>query len=160
MKIHNVEIKQVSSYKYLGVVTDANLSLIPHIEYISNKIQQHIYLADLDLLELVARLSVFQIIILRVMLYWSAAWFSCLSVKLKIPLYNQFQICAKITGQPVAHLFHSSHKKSMLTVYLQTAFLLSPLMENTNFCPPTGDSESLHLIRLKHSFIHLLVLSC
>lgn len=34
---------------------DANLSLIPHIEYICHKIQQHIYFADLDPLELVAR---------------------------------------------------------------------------------------------------------
>lgn len=42
VKIHNVEIKQVPSYKYLGVVIDANLSLIPHIEYICNKILRYL----------------------------------------------------------------------------------------------------------------------
>lgn len=90
---------------------DANLSLIPHIEYICHKIQQHIYFADLDPLELVARLSVFQMIIPRVMLYWSGV---CETKKCIINYRYQFSL---------------------------------PLMENTNFCPPAGDSESLHLNR-------------
>lgn len=41
--IHNEEIKQVSSYKYLGVMIDATLSWTPHLDYICKKIQQRVY---------------------------------------------------------------------------------------------------------------------
>lgn len=62
-----------------------------------------------------------------VMLY--AVWLSSLSVRLRTELYHQLRLCAKITGQPVALLFQTAHKKKkkaspdLLTVIPLTSLL-------------------------------------
>ena len=43
MAIHGIDIEQVPSYKYLGVMIDATLSRSPHIDYICKRVQQRIY---------------------------------------------------------------------------------------------------------------------
>ena len=52
------------------------------------------------------------VLIQSVMLYCSVLG---LSVKDKAKLYNQINICSKINGLPVAHLFQEAHNKSMLS---------------------------------------------
>ena len=41
--VHNAEIEQVSSYKYLGIYVDATLSWSVHVDFICCKVQQRIY---------------------------------------------------------------------------------------------------------------------
>ena len=40
IKIKNIELGQCTSYKFLGVMSDKDLSWKPHVEYISNKISR------------------------------------------------------------------------------------------------------------------------
>ncbi|KAL2103161.1 hypothetical protein ACEWY4_000029 [Coilia grayii] len=48
VKIHNSDIAQVPSYKYLGVMIDQNLTWTDHIDFTCKKIQQRIYISCAD----------------------------------------------------------------------------------------------------------------
>ena len=110
--IHGSTIEQVPSYKYLGVMIDANLSWSSHIDYTCKRIQQRMYsLRRLRSFGASSQiLSIFYMSIVQtVMLYCSrpTAWFNSLSVVYKNKLFSQIKICAKIVGRPVGAVLHS-----------------------------------------------------
>ncbi len=100
--IHNIQIEQLSSYKYVGVYVDAALSWSAHIDYLCSKVQQQIYFlwrlwsfgANTQIL-----LVFFQSVIQSVVQYGMRAWYSYLSVQFKARLARLLSICSKIVGQ-------------------------------------------------------------
>ena len=117
--VHNAEIEQVSSYKYLGIYVDATLSWSVHVDFICGKVQQRIYFlrrlrsfgANKHIL-----LLFFQSIVQSVMQYGISAWFSCLSVQLKTKLTRLLHICSKIVGQTLELHFQAAYTKRMLSL--------------------------------------------
>ena len=167
VSIHGTDIKQVLSYKYLGVMIDTTLSWSSHIEYICKRIQQRIYsLRRLRWFGASSQiLSLFYTSVVQtVLLYCSTAWFNSLSITHKNKLYSQIKICAKITGRPVEavlHSFNEAHTKSMLRLansissdplhVLNGEYQLLPSMRR--FRVPKFKKN-----RLKNSFVHQSVL--
>ncbi len=164
VKIHDSDITQVSTYKYLGVMIDQNLTWTDHIDFTCKKIQQRIYfLRRLRSFGASAQIIFlfFTSVIQSVMLYCSTAWYNSLSVKDKAKLQHQIKICSKIIGRPISHLFQEAHNKSMLrlatcistdiTHILHQEYRLLP--SNRRFRVPFYNRN-----RLKHSFIHQSIL--
>ena len=164
VKIHDSDISQVPSYKYLGVMIDQNLTWTDHIDFTCKKIQQRIYfLRRLRSFGASAQIIFlfFTSVIQSVMLYCSTAWYNSLSVKNKAKLQRQIKICSKIIGLPIENLFQEAHNKSMLrlatcistdithTLYQE----YQPLPSSRRFRVPRFNRN-----RLKHAFIHQSIL--
>ena len=165
--IHGVDIVQVPSYKYLGVMIDNTLSWSHQIDYICKRVQQRIYsLRRLRSFGASSQiLSLFYTSVVQtVMLYCSTAWFNSLSVTYKNKLFSLIKICAKITGRSVdvvLHAFKEAHTKSMLRLansissdplhVLNGEYQLLP--SRRRFRVPTFKKN-----RLKNSFVHQSVL--
>lgn len=133
--------------KYLEVMSDATSAhgLLTCSLFVRSYSITFTFSADSDLLKLLDRSSLcfsnqwF-------MLYCSRAWLSGLSVKLELEakLYRQIQLVQRLLANLWRTHFQATHDKSVLAL----ANSISPSVSwtvRTNFCPPLGDLESLHL---------------
>lgn len=162
--IQNEKIKQVSSYKYLGVMIDHLLSWKDHIESVCKKTKQRIYFlrrlrsfgASGQIL-----LLFFTSVIMSVLQYCNTTWYKCLSTALKSKLLHQMKICSKIVGQPLEKLYESAYHNNILRLannivsdpnhVLNSEYELLPL--NRRYRVPR-----FNRVRLRHSFVHQSIL--
>ncbi len=92
--IHNRKIRQVKTYKYLGVMIDNMLSWKDHIDALCNRTKQRIYflhrLRSFGVRKQILLLF-FMSVIMRVLQYCNSIWYRRLSVMLKTKLFNQLK---------------------------------------------------------------------
>ena len=101
LNIHNSSIKQVSSYKYLGVQIDQNMSWHTHVESCCTKIHQRLhFLRRLRLfgVSLGIMLIFYRASIESILRYGISSWFGNLTVKYKAQISRLAKMAGKIMG--------------------------------------------------------------
>lgn len=105
--IHGVNIAQVSSYKYLGVHIDDQLSWSIHVDVLCSRLQQRLhFLRRLRLhgADKKFMLIFYKSVFVSIIRYGITAWFGNLTVQLKSKLVRLIEVALKIigaTGQPI-----------------------------------------------------------
>ncbi len=93
--INNEPVRQVASYKYLGLIMDNRLSWEVHVDILCRRVQQKMYFLRMLRLFGVAqgvKLLFYHACIESILLYGIAAWFGNLKVTLKssVELYGVY----------------------------------------------------------------------
>jgi hypothetical protein len=162
--IHNRKIRQVETYKYLGVMIDNMLSWKDHIDALCNRTKQRIYflrrLRSFGVRKQILLLF-FISVIMSVLQYCNSVWYRSLSVTLKTKLFYQLKICSRIVGQPLEKLYDSAYYNNLLRLannivsdpnhVLHNEFELLP--SNRRYRVP-----KFNKVRLKNSFVHQAIL--
>lgn len=115
--VHTAEIRQVSSYEYLGVWIDNLIDWKDHIDSVCNKTKQRIYFlhrlrsfgASRPILPLF-----FTSVIMSILQYCDIVRYKGVSATLRAKLSQQFNICSQIVGQPPQKLYETANHDNML----------------------------------------------
>jgi len=116
--IHNSPIRQVTSYKYLGVFIDCSLTWHIHFEYLCTRLQQRMYfLRRLKLYGVNSKLLFlfFKIILESVIRYSMQTWYGNLSVQFKSKLGRLISTAFRIVGHQEPCYLQSLYEKSVLS---------------------------------------------
>lgn len=162
--INNELIKQVQSYKYLGVMIDATLSWKHHIDYICKKTKQRIYFlrrlrsfgATRQIL-----LLFYNAVILSVLQYCNAVWYSCLSSSVKSGLKHLIKVCSKIVGQHLEGLYEITYHNNTMRLAKNILSDVNHVLNSEYVLLPSARRYSVprfNKVRLKHSFVHQSIL--
>lgn len=127
IKIHNIPIKQVESYKYLGVWVDHNLSWSFQVDHVCAKVQQRMYFlrrlraygASAEILKLFYCSTIQSII-----QYCGTVWYNSLTVQAKNRVARLIKTASKIIGRPVNQGFLDSQNAA--TVRLAQKIVRTP----------------------------------
>ena len=101
IRIHNHNIKQVSSYKYLGVQIDRDLSWHTHVTSFCAKIHQRLhFLRRLRLFGVSVNIMLifYRASIESILRYGISSWFGNLTVKYKSQIARLVNMAGKIMG--------------------------------------------------------------
>ena len=117
LQIHNTPVKQVESYKYLGVWVDHKLSWSIQVDHVCTKVQQRLYFlrrlrahgASTEILHLFYRSTIQSII-----QYCGAVWYNTLTVQTKTRVARLIKMASKTIGRPINQGFLDSQKAAIV----------------------------------------------
>ena len=143
---------------------DPTLSWKHHIDFICKKTKQRIYflrrLRSFGATQQVL-LMFFISVVLSVMQYCNAIWYSCLTVTAKSGLRHLIKICSKIVGQPLEVLFEAAYHNNTMRLAKNIISDPSHVLNKEYKLLPSGRRYSVprfDRVRLKQSFIHQSIL--
>ena len=159
LQIHNIPVKQVESYKYLGVWIDHTLRWSIQVDQICTKVQQCLYFlrrlrshgASTEILHLFYCSTIQSII-----QYCGTVWYNTLTVQNKNRVAGLIKTASKIIGRPINQGFLDSQKAAVVRLAQKMADGPShPLHEEFKLLP-SGRRLRAHkckLNRTKNSFV-------
>ena len=159
LSIHREDIKQVTSYSYLGIHLDNLLSWSDHVDYVCSRLQQRLYF--------LRRLRVFgvsqnimflfyQAVIESVIRYGMTAWFGSLSTQSKSKLQRLVQTAMKVMGRTDKLSLHSIYEQSVLRQAWRVLLDPSHILQTEYELWPSGRRYRIpktKLNRFKYSFV-------
>ena len=118
VKINDVIVEKVATFKYLGVVLDKDLCFSSHVDSVSKKANQRLYLLrklkSFDVSSSILEM-VYRSLIESILTFSSISWFGNLSVKDKSKLIRVIKLAGKIIGsnQKQLSVLHQKYAKKI-----------------------------------------------
>ena len=158
--IHNETIKQVSSYKYLGVWIDYLFSWKDHVDFVCKRTKQSIYFlcrlrsfgASSQILNLF-----FTSVKMSILQYCNIVWYKSLSSNLKAKSSLQLKICSKIVRHPLQTIYETAYHKNMLRLAYNIVSNSNHVLNKENKLLPSKCRfrvPKFNKIKPTHSFVH------
>lgn len=117
LSIHREEIKQVTSYRYLGIHLDNLLRWGDHVDHLCSRLQQRLYfLRRLRVFGVSQKIMFlfYQAVMESVIRYGMTAWFGNLSTQSKSKLQRLVQTAMKVMGRTEKLSLQSIYEQSVL----------------------------------------------
>lgn len=161
--IHGTTIKQVTSFKYLGVHIDSDLTWHTHVATVCAKVHQRLlFLRRLRLFGVSKNIMLifYRATIESIIRYGITSWFGNLTVKSKTQIQNLVKMAGKIMGFPAPlsphHLFEQATVRQAENILSDTTHALTSeyvlLNSRRRFRVPLCKHN-----RFKHSFVPLSI---
>ena len=164
ISVHNNDIRQVSSYKYLGVQIDKDMSWSEHVTSCCAKIHQRLhFLRRLRLFGVSTNIMLifYRASIESILRYGIASWFGNLTVKCKSQISRLANMAGKIMGRSspptsLHTIFEQAVVRQAQNIISDTSHVLNPeyviMRTGRRYRTPTCKYN-----RYKHSFVPLSI---
>ncbi|XDV25684.1 hypothetical protein PO909_029559, partial [Leuciscus waleckii] len=159
LSIHREEIKQVTSYRYLGIHLDNLLNWSDHVDYVCSRSQQRLYFLRGVRVFGVSQNIMFlfyQAVMESITRYGMTAWFGNLSTQSKSKVQRLVQTAMKVMGRTEKLSLQSIYEQSVLRQARRVLLDPSHILQTENELLPSGRryrSPKTKLNHFKYSFI-------
>ncbi len=157
--IHDQSIKQVSSYRYLGVHLDCLFNWEVHVDTLCSRLQQRMYfLRRLRVFGVDQKLMFlfYQAVLESIIRFGMSAWYGNLSVHVKSKLNRLVQTAMKVIGRTENSSLQSIYEESVLRLAQRALSDPAHILNSEYQLLPSGKRYRAPLCKLnrfKHSFV-------